>query len=83
MKTTDCKSCGAPIVWAKPSPLKWLPVDPEPDPKGNVVLNEVHGEVIAKVLGRRDRDRLLKQNPGTVLHLSHWATCPNANGHRE
>jgi hypothetical protein len=34
--TGNCRSCEAPIVWAKTANNRRMPLDPEPVPDGNV-----------------------------------------------
>ena len=73
-----CKSCGAEIVWARSSASgKPFPVDAEPTDTGNVRLEK--GK--ATVLSRGQLQELSPLERGT-LHLSHFATCPNARDHR-
>lgn len=58
--STECRSCGAIIVWMKTKSGKNMPVDyssvPPDDP---FVFDPERG------------------------HISHFATCPNANKHRK
>lgn len=68
-----CKSCHAPIIWAK-SDGKWMPLNYDPDEGGNVFLF-LDGK--CKV-GRQD-----DATPQfATRHFSHFATCPNADEHR-
>jgi hypothetical protein len=71
---SKCKSCGAEIIWAKTPTGKSMPLDAEPHPRGNIVLdaNGCTGPV----------------RPGdvpdlSVRYLSHFVTCPEANQHRK
>jgi hypothetical protein len=66
-----CRSCNAPIKWAYTIKGKRIPLDPNPSPEGNIEL--ING--IAEVVGPSD-------NPADIRHISHFATCPNANKHR-
>lgn len=78
MRST-CRSCGAPIVWAVTKNGRPMPVDPDPTAGGNLLL----------VLDPDPREPPLARHPLTtdvppfVLHLSHFATCPNAAEHRK
>lgn len=73
-----CRSCRAPIVWAETAGGKRMPVDAEPAPLGNIALTELDdGRVHASVVA--EGAVLLTEQP---LHLSHFATCPNADQHR-
>ena len=67
-----CKSCGAKFDWYQVAETgKWMPVDSEPSPDGNVRIDVVANK--ASVV-----------EPGShhVLYLSHFATCPKAGEHR-
>jgi hypothetical protein len=66
-----CRSCLAPIKWAKTIRDRRIPLDPNPSPDGNIEL--ING--IAHVVGTSD-------NPADIRHISHFATCPHANKHR-
>lgn len=75
---TDCRSCGAPIRWARTSTGKRMPVDAEPNPDGNVTLIpplESADFPLAVVSSERD--------PSVIRYTSHFATCPNADAHRK
>lgn len=68
-----CRSCGAPIRWAKTEAGKAMPLDETPAADGNVII--VGG--IARVLAKG----ALVQ-PGIDRYVAHWATCPTAFEHR-
>lgn len=59
-----CASCQAEILWLRTVNNKAMPVDPEPVPNGNVVIE---GET-ARVLRRGE------EHPGP-RYKSHFATC--------
>jgi hypothetical protein len=70
-----CSSCRARIIFARTVHGKVMPVDAEPCEDGNVELlmeaDGVHALVHAQPpLG------------APPLHLSHFATCPQASDHR-
>jgi hypothetical protein len=69
----NCKSCGAPIVWVRMRSDKMMPVDANPDPRGNIEIFDGFGSVIEKT----------DLFPGRDRYISHWATCPNAQEHRK
>lgn len=72
-----CQSCDAPLRWARTVKGKRMPLDRDPDPKGNVTLDErgvVHVHPPAEVA------RLLAA--GRLIFMPHHATCPNAQEHR-
>lgn len=67
-----CRSCGAEILWCEATVTgRRMPIDPEPSPIGNLVL--VHG----------GRFRVADNDDVPPLHLSHFATCPQANEWRK
>lgn len=77
--SNECKSCGAAILWArhvetgKPSPF-----DAEPHDSGNALLWERHpGQFTYRILGAQP-----EVDSGGVLHVPHWATCPDAGSWR-
>jgi hypothetical protein len=66
-----CRSCGAPIFWARVATSgSSMPVNEKPDPKGNLILR--NGEVRVQT----------KRDPAGLRYLSHFATCPKAKEHR-
>jgi hypothetical protein len=70
-----CRSCDAPIKWAKTRAGKTIPVDAEPSADGNLVLvPDFLGGLFALAA---DSD------PDKPRHKSHFATCPNADAHRK
>jgi hypothetical protein len=75
-----CSTCRNPIVWAITRDGVKMPVDPYPADNGNVQLavqaRELHAAVLKAGPARRTRTL------GIPLHLSHHATCPNADQHR-
>lgn len=85
-----CRSCGASIFWAqvvgaggdlekKPNGRpKAIPVDATPSDRGNVVLFDRGGSVVARVLGRGEQPP-----PGAKLRMPHFATCPQAKAWRK
>lgn len=75
-----CKSCGAPIIWAKTAKGKAMPLDDTPTPAGTFILleanaltNDLSAVTAPKEYdGKRPRPR----------YTSHFATCPQAHQHR-
>lgn len=65
-----CRSCGNPIIWTVTANGKKMPVDRDPV-GGTFVL--VYDE-----LDPSTAPRSLSED----VHLSHFATCPNADQHR-
>lgn len=72
--TTPCRSCGAPIRWARTAAGKHIPLDATPTPDGNVLLTE---DGVATVVGG-----LHVWPPDALRWTAHFATCPNADEHR-
>ena len=75
MKTANCRTCGAEIVWARMPSGKLSPFDAEPSSAGGWALGEAGGEVRAQRLERAAG----RGEPG---HVSHFATCPQRDDHR-
>jgi hypothetical protein len=74
-----CRSCKAPIRWArmigsgKPNPL-----DVDPSDQGNVVIHE---DGRAEALNREQVAEA--RAAGATLYLSHFATCPDRQTWRD
>lgn len=71
-----CNSCDAAIRWVLTPKGKRMPLDPEPSPAGNVLVEDgvgltLGGDLLIAAL-HEERD----------LYTSHFATCPNAARHR-
>jgi hypothetical protein len=74
-----CRSCDAPLRWAKTPKGKRIPLDPDPRPDGNIRLGFVGGEEMALVLSGAELEAAQIAGP---VYVSHFATCPNASSHR-
>lgn len=61
-----CRSCGAVIVWAKTLAGNRAPFDATPSPVGT------HAIVDERAVPRSSAEA------GAPLHVSHFATCPQA-----
>jgi hypothetical protein len=80
--TNNCRSCGAPIVWAVTEATgRRMPIDPEPTSGGNVILSDDNPPV-ALVLPAGQAS-LFAHGTGADRFTSHFATCPNADAHRK
>lgn len=77
MKLAECRSCGAPIVWATTEKGKKMPVDTEPVSDGKFILEEEDDDSARKALFIGDRDPY-----SGPRYSSHFSTCPNADQHR-
>lgn len=77
-----CKSCGAEIVWIETVRGAKIPCDPEQimyraKTKGPLKIVTLNGEVISGERGKWPE-------PVTGIgYISHFATCPNADYHRQ
>lgn len=69
---TTCRTCNAPIRWARTAQGKAIPLDPEACPLGN--LEFIAGDVVRYV--QPDANA-----PGR--YRSHFSSCPQASQHRK
>lgn len=81
---SECKSCGAEILWVETEKGKQMPLDAKPSPDGRFRKERVEHDAAMK----RDRkivhfvrDDELEENT-RKLYTSHFATCPDADEHR-
>jgi hypothetical protein len=75
-----CSSCHRPIIWCVTERQKRMPVDAVPPDKGGnveVIPRKGIAAPLAKVLP------VAKQFGKRGLRTSHFATCPNADRHRQ
>lgn len=79
--TSPCRSCRAPILWARTPAGKRTPLDPEPVKDGTIQLVIVGGVEMAIVL-TNPADIAGCQVDGIPLYQSHFASCPNASAWR-
>jgi hypothetical protein len=75
----QCRSCGAPIIWAKTQGGKNIPLDAEPGMNGNILLSNG----IAIYCDPIDPDFYDGLSGENQRYVSHFATCPNAEKHRK
>jgi len=81
--SSSCRTCHRPIVWARSVPNgKNIPLDPDPTPRGNLVLKTIgidaKGGVLFDAFVIDEADRALY----ATLYQSHFVTCPYADQHR-
>lgn len=76
--TTTCKSCGAKIFFAKTPAGKPIPVDLVPAEKGNLIVRRVQAGLVAVPLRRAGA-----LAADEVAHVSHFATCAQADQWRK
>ena len=79
MSSGECRSCGEAIEFYRTRSGKWMPINVEADPAGNVRVDYKEGTVDvlsgSELLGAREN--------GTKLRRSHFATCENADDWRK
>lgn len=75
---SQCRSCDAPIIWAKSPAGKAMPIDAEPVPDGNVLLVANGSATPNAIVVEADH----QWAEGARRYKSHFATCPNAASHR-
>lgn len=63
---SECRSCGAEIIWAVTENGRKMPVDAQPTTSGNLIL-EPGNPPLARYVA-----------PWAGQHVSHFATCPGA-----
>lgn len=72
MSQLRCRSCDAPIVFARTIKGRRIPLDAEPnDTTGNIELRQGIAYVVTDA-----------RDPDTHRYTSHFATCPNAGDWR-
>lgn len=73
-----CKGCGAEVTWVKTLAGKTMPIDPKPNPDGNLQIVDRSGaQIIVAVV-----NDTLFDDETTVRYTSHFATCPDADEFR-
>lgn len=89
MKTSKCRSCGAKIYWAFTEKKKRIPIDIEPVTsikRGSMLLRQVDGELhVERTMNGKesfDEPDLWSEIVERNFYQSHFASCPNAKGHR-
>ena len=76
-----CRSCGAPILWARTEAGKSIPLDSEPHPGGTIRIDDANPPLaIVVTIYAATPDELFG---GAPLYRSHFATCPDADRHRK
>lgn len=74
---SSCSECGAPLRWEKTENGRPIPLDAEPNPKGNVVLREkTPTDTRACVLRKGEETN-------ETRYTAHFATCPYADRFRK
>lgn len=70
-RPAKCRECSAPITWATTAQGNQMPLDPGPDPTGNVAYYRSQGAIFARVV-TKDQPIQEHETPG----MPHFATCP-------
>jgi hypothetical protein len=75
-----CRSCEAPILWAKTVKGKRMPLDPDPVEDGNIwiIRAEPDGPVISVALASEGVPPLVQHR-----YVAHFVTCPDADAWRK
>jgi hypothetical protein len=77
-----CRSCNGAVIWTTNVQTgKRMPVNPTPRLGGNVVLTSGNDGPEARVLPPSEVKA--RQERGIELHVSHFATCPQAGSWRK
>lgn len=78
LPTVPCSKCGRQIAWVRTETnQKGMPIDPDPNPAGNVSVRYEAGKLTAHVFLRSE-----KRPSGTTVFMPHFATCPAQNKSR-
>lgn len=64
--SATCSTCGAPILWVQTIHGRAMPLNPDPDPKGNVTFTP---QGLATVTAQ-------PREEGEERYMPHHATCP-------
>lgn len=67
-----CRGCRRPVRWATTQAERQMPLDPEPNPDGNVVARLGDGQTWYARIPTADRP----QSPTERRFMPHVATCP-------
>lgn len=70
-RLAECRACRLPIRFVKLGNGKALPVNPQPNPAGNVACKTIAGQLHGRVVGPRSRPPMA----GEEVYLAHFATC--------
>lgn len=74
---SKCRKCPAEIRFCKTASGRWTPIDSEPNPDGNLVMDGVDDEgiTVVKVVN-------LFTPANSIRYMPHFATCPAAEEFR-
>lgn len=81
-----CKSCHAEIVWCATTKGHRMPVDPDPVPDGNMIVDGTGVVAVGHSMQTLDRVIVIGKNDVPLgdppRYVSHFQTCPDAVGWR-
>jgi hypothetical protein len=72
MKQDQCRSCKAPIIWARTEKGRRIPLDAKPTAGGNLLLER--REYLEPLAVYKSPDERAAMN-NTQFFISHFATC--------
>jgi hypothetical protein len=75
---STCRSCGAPVRFAKAASGKWMILDAEPSMDGNIILALDDRERHANAIVFRDAAAAQERFGDRRRYKDHHATCPQA-----
>lgn len=81
-KQGECRSCGAPVIWAVTHKGKRMPVDADPVENGNIKLRYVGEIIIAAYPGKEHPGLFDDPSFAEKCYVSHFATCEQAKNWR-
>lgn len=76
-----CRSCGAEIIWIKMASGRMMPCDAAPISYDRAPIQDKEKLVLVTPDGRITRG-VFNPGSGNIGYTSHFATCPNADAHR-
>lgn len=79
-EVANCRSCEAPIIWARTRSGKNMPLDAKPSLAGAFYIT-LATDGVWECHHRSNYDGELPEDVN--LHWSHFSTCPNASWHRK
>jgi hypothetical protein len=75
MSRPICRHCRRRVIWAVTERTRPIPLDPNPNPDGNVALSEPSpGRRLARVLTSGEQPTSVE-----CRYMPHFATCPALN----
>lgn len=80
---SECKArCGTELIWRKHQKTgKSMPIEAEPHPKGNLILNG-DGKTF-RLAGGNEYVANYISDAAPKLYISHFARCPKADNFRK